>query len=108
MTLTGRAALAALAGAAVVLAFRTTAALLIVNSVILLAICADVLFAANLRALAVGRSGDEKIHLGESGAVHLRVINRGRRQLRGSVRDGWRPSAGATPPRARVHVLADR
>ncbi len=106
MTLTGRAALVALLGGVVVLAFRTASTLLIVNAVILAVIVADLAFAANLRKLAVARSGDAKIHLGESGIVSLHVTNGGRRQLRGTVRDGWRPSADATPSRRQVRVLA--
>src|SRR5215472_11019499 len=108
MTLTGRAALAALLGGLVVLAFGTTTALLVVNAVIAVVIAADLVLAASLRKLAVGRSGDAKIHLGESGVVHLSVANHGSRQLKGSVRDGWRPSAGATPTRVQVRVLAGR
>ena len=106
MALTGRAALAALAGVLVTLAFRTAAALLAVDALIIAAIAADVLLAAPVRRLEVSRSGDTRILLGQRGSVTLTVRNQGRRPLRGVVRDAWRPSAGAAPARARVRVPA--
>jgi uncharacterized protein (DUF58 family) len=104
MRLTGRAALAAVAGALVVLAAGTSTALLVVNAVIVAAIGLDVALAASLRRVRVARSGDARIHLGESGQVGLAIANTGRRRLRGVVRDGWRPSAGAAPGRARIDL----
>ena len=105
MTLTGRAALAAVAGAVVVLAFGSMTALLVVNAVILAGIVADLVLAASPARLRVSRSGDRRVHLAESGSVTLTIVNEGRRALRGVVRDGWLPSAGSGPARARV-VLA--
>ena len=67
MALTGRAPLAALIGVLVILAFRTIAALAIVNALILAAIAADVILAAAVSALQVQRSGDTRILLGQSG-----------------------------------------
>ncbi|HUJ06046.1 MAG TPA: DUF58 domain-containing protein [Streptosporangiaceae bacterium] len=107
MTLTGRTALVALAGGLVVLAAGTGLALLIVNAVLLAAIAADLLLAARVTGvtgLVVSRSGDARIHLGQSGTVLLAVANPGRRRLRGQVRDGWRPSAGSSPRLARVDL----
>jgi uncharacterized protein (DUF58 family) len=106
MMLTGRAALAALIGGLGVLAFRTGAAVLIVNALILAAIAADLLLAASTSQLKVSRSGDTKIHLGQSGSVILTVANTGRRPLRGVVRDAWRPSAAAQPARIWLRVPA--
>ena len=102
MTLTGRAALAAVAGAVVVLAFGSMTALLVVNAVILAGIVADLVLAASPGRLRVSRSGDRRVHLAESGSVTLTIVNEGRRALRGVVRDGWLPSAGSRPARARV------
>ena len=104
MTLTGRAAVAAVAGGLVVAVFATSAALLAVNAVLLAAIAADVLLAASVSRLPVSRSGDAKIHLGQTGTITLAVANSGRRRLRGVVRDGWRPSAQASPGRARISL----
>ena len=104
MTLTGRAALAAVAGGLVVAVFGTGTALLAVNGVLLAAIAADVLLAGSVGRLSVSRSGDAKIQLGQAGPVTLAVSNTGSRRLRGVLRDGWRPSAGASPARARIDL----
>jgi uncharacterized protein (DUF58 family) len=104
MTLTGRAALAAVAGGLVVLGFGTAIALLIVNAVLLSAILADLCLAGSNAGLRLARSGDARIHLGQSGTISLAMTNAGRRRLRGQVRDGWRPSAGAAPARAGIDL----
>jgi uncharacterized protein (DUF58 family) len=106
MALTGRAAAAAAIGVLIVLAFRTLAALLVIDALILVAIAADLILAAPVRALRVARSGDSRIRLGETGTVTLTVTNPGRRRLRAVVRDGWPPSAAAGPARARISVPA--
>jgi uncharacterized protein (DUF58 family) len=106
MTLTGRAAIVAVAGALLVAVFATSAALLAVNAVLLAAIAADIALAASVSKLSVSRSGDAKIHLGQTGTVTLAVANPGRRRLRGVVRDGWRPSASASPARSRIVLPA--
>jgi uncharacterized protein (DUF58 family) len=106
VALTGRAALAAVAGALVVLAFRSVAALLIVDALILAAIAADLVLAAPVRPLGVARSGDSRILLGQRGSVTVTVHNHAGRRLRGVVRDAWRPSAGARPDRTRLAVPA--
>jgi len=106
MTLTGRAALTALVGGLAVLAFRTTAVLLIVNAVIGAGIVADLILAGGIRQLRLSRSGDTKIHLGQTGSTGLTIANTGRRTVRGVVRDAWRPSAGAQPGRAGLRVPA--
>jgi uncharacterized protein (DUF58 family) len=104
VALTGRAALAALAGAALILAFRVPALLIAVNLLLLAAIAADLALAAPVRALRFTRSGDARCLLGEQASVGLAVQNPGRRPLRADIRDAWQPSAGASPPHARVQV----
>jgi uncharacterized protein (DUF58 family) len=106
MALTGRAAVAAVIGALVVLALRTVTALLLVNAVILILIVADVVLAAPVRSLRVARSGDSRIRLGETGAVTVALDNPGSRALHGTVRDAWQPSTQAQPGRAQVSVPA--
>ncbi|HVB41564.1 MAG TPA: DUF58 domain-containing protein [Streptosporangiaceae bacterium] len=108
MTLTGRAALLALAGGLVMLAFPNVTAMLAVNAVVLAAVVIDVIAAASPRGLELSRSGDVKIHLGQPGMVTLTIVNNGHRTLRGMVRDAWRPSAGATPARNAVKIPAGR
>jgi uncharacterized protein (DUF58 family) len=106
VALTGRAALAALAGAAVILAFRAPALLIAVNLVLLAAIAADLTLAAPVRTLRFTRSGDARCLLGERASVGLTVQNPGRRPLRADIRDAWQPSAGASPAHTRVRVAA--
>ncbi len=106
MALTGRAAIAALVGALVVLAVRDVAALVAVNVLILAAIGADLMLAARVAQLRLSREGDTRLLLGSSGTVMLTIANPGRRPLHGVVRDAWRPSAGAAPGRSRVTVPA--
>lgn len=106
MALTGRAGLAALAGALAVLALRTLLALAVINAVIVMAIAADVVLAAGVRQLRLTRTGDIRVSLGSTCTVSLTIGNPGRRPLRAVVRDAWRPSAGATPRRARVTIAA--
>jgi len=108
VALTGRAALLALAGALLVLVFRSGVAVLIVDVAIVCAIVADLALAANVRRLGVTRSGDAKVQLGQTGEVTFTIANNGRRRLIGQVRDGWRPSAGAQPARASVSLPAGR
>ena len=104
MILTGRAALVALAGGLIVLAFRTGLALIIVDAVILAGIVADLALAASLGKVIAWRSGDAKIHLGQPGTINVTIANCGTRRLRGIVRDCWRPSAGAAPARRVISV----
>jgi uncharacterized protein (DUF58 family) len=104
VVLTGRAALAALAGLLVILAFRSVAALAVVDAAVVAAIAADVLLAAPVRRLEVRRGGDSRILLGQSGSVTVTVTSPGRRVLRAMVRDAWQPSAAASPARAALRV----
>jgi uncharacterized protein (DUF58 family) len=106
VTVTGRAPLAALIGALVILAFRDVAALVVVNGLLLTAIAADVALAARIRPLLLSRGGETKVLLGHSAGVTLAVANPGRRLLRADVRDAWPPSAGADPHHVRVRVPA--
>jgi uncharacterized protein (DUF58 family) len=106
MALTGRAALAALAGAALILAFRAPPLIIGVNALLVVAIAADLALAAPIRPLRFTRSGDNRCLLGERASVGLTVENPCPRSLRAVIRDAWQPSAGAVPPHVRVHVPA--
>jgi uncharacterized protein (DUF58 family) len=105
VTLTGRAAAAALAGAILVLAARSAWMLVAVNVVLLAAIAADLVLAAGLRPLRLTRAGDTQVRLGQAASVTLTVANPGRRLLRCAIRDAWQPSAG---PQARYQRLRVR
>jgi uncharacterized protein (DUF58 family) len=106
MALSGRTALAALAGALVVLAFRSVGAWLAVNLLLAAAIVADLLLAASVRRLRITRSGDTRVLLGETATVTVTVRNPGRRPLRAAVRAAWPPSAHAEPGRAALRIAA--
>jgi len=108
MVLTGRAAGAALAGILVALAFRTAAAVIVVNGLIMVAIIADALLAANVRQVRLTRAGDTRLLLNQTGSVSLTVTNAGARSLHGVLRDAWRPSAGAQPARTRISIPPGR
>ena len=105
MTVTGRAALAALVGTLVTLLLRSTVALATVDGIILAGIGLDLIRAAGIRQLILTRSGDTSILLGQQGTVLLTIANPGRRPLRGIVRDSWQPSLRAGDP-VRVAIPA--
>ncbi len=106
VALTGRAALAALIGALVVLAFRSTPVLLAVNGVLLAAVAADLVLAGGVRPLRMSRTGDTRVLLGETATITLTVQNPGGRPLRAIVRDSWQPSAHARPGQLRLDIPA--
>ncbi len=104
MTLTGRAAAGARAGAVVLVAVRNLAALAAVNLLLLAGIAADLLLAARVRPLRLSRSGDTQVRLGQSATVRVTVQHPGRRPLRAAVRDAWQPSAGLATRHQRLRL----
>jgi uncharacterized protein (DUF58 family) len=95
MTLTGRTALLAALGAAVVWVLGTGTAVLAVEAVLACGVLLDLLAAASPRDLRFERDGPTAVRRGESATLTLRVSNAGSRRLRGRLRDAWAPSAGA-------------
>ncbi|GAA3652997.1 DUF58 domain-containing protein [Microbacterium marinilacus] len=73
-------------------------------------VAADVLAAPDPRVLAIDRSfgttapGVARVRLGERLEVRVRVVNRGARRVRATVRDAWQPTAGAPRDRLRLDV----
>ena len=111
MVLTGRAGLAALLGAALVgglVAAGTPAlaSLLVVNAAVLALIGFDAARATSPKLLALARSGDQRVRLGEVASVALDVRNTGARPWRGLLRDAWAPTAGATVDGSRTDRCA--
>jgi uncharacterized protein (DUF58 family) len=106
MALSGRAAVVALAAVLVVLAIRATVTVVVIDGLLLAAIIADVLLAAPVKALGITRSGDTRVRLGERATVTTTIVNTGGRTARAQVRDGWPPSARATPARATLQITA--
>ena len=104
MVLTGRTALLAALGAGVVgLAAPSATGVVVVTTFVLALAALDAALAGPVRPLRLSRTGDRSVRLGEAARVVLTVSNDGRR-VRGVVRDGWPPSAGATGERATVDV----
>lgn len=66
----------------------------------------DAAVAADPRALRIARTGPTRTRLGETIQTQLIVDNGGTRRLRGRLRDGWQPTAGAPEHRARLDVPA--
>jgi uncharacterized protein (DUF58 family) len=64
----------------------------------------DLVLAGSPRQLRLSRQIGDRVRLGESTTASLYVTNTGRRTVRGVIRDGWEPSAGASPTRARISV----
>ncbi|HEY9389612.1 MAG TPA: DUF58 domain-containing protein [Mycobacteriales bacterium] len=100
MTLTGRAALLAVAGA--VLAPFGWPPLATLWVVLLLGVGWDLARAGRVGDLRMSRSGATAARLGDTVVVTLVVTNTGVRPVRGWLRDAWVPSAGARP---RVHAV---
>lgn len=94
MALTGRAALlAALGSLPVGLWEPSWTGILAVNGPLALACACDYALAAPVRHLALTRSGDTSVRLGEAADVTLTVTNPSRRTLRAQLRDAWPPSS---------------
>jgi uncharacterized protein (DUF58 family) len=64
----------------------------------------DILIAGSPRRVILGRDLPGRVRLGETVASTLMLTNGGRRRVHGIVRDGWQPSAVATPRTARIDL----
>ncbi|KJS54754.1 lipoprotein [Streptomyces rubellomurinus subsp. indigoferus] len=109
MALTGRTALLAALGALVVgLLLPSWTGIALVTGTVLLAVVVDLVLAAPVRSLRLGRGGDTRVRLGEPASVELTVTNPSGRPLRALIRDAWAPSAWrpGTAHAASRHTLA--
>ncbi|GGH37660.1 DUF58 domain-containing protein [Microbacterium album] len=68
------------------------------------AVAMDALLAPDPRALAIDRALPARARLGEPAELRLRVVNRGARRIRATIRDAWQPTAGAQPARVRLSI----
>lgn len=66
----------------------------------------DLLIAGSPRRVTLSRELPGRVRLGETVASTLYLANGGRRRVHGVVRDGWQPSAGASPRHAPLDVPA--
>jgi uncharacterized protein (DUF58 family) len=105
MALTGRAALLAVLGVAVVALVPSWTGVLLVAAVVAASIGVDLVLAGNVRSLTFEREGQAAVRLGEPVEVTLTIHNPGRR-LRGVLRDAWPPGAGPVADRHPVDVPA--
>jgi uncharacterized protein (DUF58 family) len=64
----------------------------------------DLLLAGSPRQVSLERDLPGRVRLGETVSSTLYLGNRGRRRVRGVVRDGWQPSAVAEPARAPIDL----
>jgi uncharacterized protein (DUF58 family) len=99
MALTGRTALLALLGLVPVLLYPHGLTVGVWFLVLAAGIGADLVLAGPPRSVQVWREPVPTVRLGEPAEAGLMLINHGRRRVRGLVRDGWQPSAGAAPTR---------
>jgi uncharacterized protein (DUF58 family) len=107
VAVTGRTALLAALGALLVgLALPGWWGIAAVEGTLLIGVLVDLALAGSVRALGMARSGDTSVRLGQAATVHLVVHNPGPRPLRGTLRDAWPPSAGATPSRHPLRIPA--
>jgi uncharacterized protein (DUF58 family) len=66
----------------------------------------DLLLAGSPRQIGVSRDLPARVRLGETVRADAILSNRGRRTVRGTVRDAWQPSAGALNTRHSVAIPA--
>ncbi|WP_349899447.1 DUF58 domain-containing protein [Parafrigoribacterium soli] len=66
----------------------------------------DAVLAGSPRGVRLSRELPDRVRLGEMVPATLFLVNTGRRRVAGTVRDGWQPSAGAAPTRARIVLPA--
>ncbi len=104
MVLTGR--LVALAALGLLLAAWSAAAVLTYAAGLAALTAADLALAARIAGLRLRREPSSPVRLHERGETVLTIANAGSRTLRGTVRDAWVPSAGATPRSQQVAVPA--
>jgi len=89
-----------------IVVFNSIAALAWWMLVIVVLSTIELLIAGSPRRLVLERRLPGTIRLGETTSAELFVTNRGRRTVRGRIRDGWQPSAGATGNHSSIAVPA--
>ncbi|WP_411373743.1 DUF58 domain-containing protein [Arthrobacter sp. MPF02] len=106
MAVSGRFVLLALLGTVPVLLLPGWGTVLAVLAVLAALATADLLLAGSLKHVRVLRSEPGNVALHGTTEARLTVRNDGTRRVRGTLRDGWQPSAGALNPVQRIDVPA--
>ncbi len=104
MALTPRSALFVLLGLVPVVVWPRALTVQLWVLLTLAVIGLDLLLAASPTRLTLARSTPAKVRVGESTTTELLVTNAGPRRARGSLRDAWQPSTGATPDTVALDV----
>jgi uncharacterized protein (DUF58 family) len=104
VSLTGRSALLALVGVVPVVLLPGIRTIVAWAVLVLVAVLVDLLLAGSPRGLGVEREPVPAVRLGEPAQASFVLSNGGRRRVRGLVRDGWQPSAGAVPSRQPIDL----
>ena len=106
MAISGRYVLLVLVGLVPVLLLPGWGTVLAVLGVLAALAAADLVLAGSLRSVQVQRSEPGNVALNGTIDARLTVRNDGNRRLRGTLRDGWQPSAGARNPVQDVDIPA--
>ena len=106
MSISGRAALLALLGIVPVALFPGWPVLVGWIGLVLAGVLVDLLLAGSPRSIRVEREPVAAVRLGQPTTASFILSNVGRHRVRGLVRDGWQPSAGATGSRQEIDLPA--
>lgn len=106
MAITGRLVLVALLGVPTVVLFPHWLTILAWIMLLILLAGVDMALAASVRKVGLTRQLPDSVRLSENCVSTLTVANHGSRRLRGLVRDGWQPSAGARNPSQALTIPA--
>jgi uncharacterized protein (DUF58 family) len=106
MALTGRAPVLALAGLVPIVLFPGWLMFAGWAAVVLALILLDLALAGRVGAVTAEREPSGSVRLGERTVTSVLLSNTGRRRVRGVVRDGWQPSAGAQQSRQPLDIGA--
>ncbi|TXK16289.1 DUF58 domain-containing protein [Homoserinibacter sp. GY 40078] len=106
MAISGWFVLALAVGAIPVVVLGGWAGLGVWGAFLLVAASVDLLLAGSPAAVRITRDVPARARLGELTPTSLTLTNTGRRTVRGTLRDAWQPSAGATPRRRRIALPA--
>ncbi|NEM90831.1 DUF58 domain-containing protein [Galbitalea soli] len=104
MAVSGRLVLLVAIGAIPIVVIGAPIVLVAWIALAILLVVLDLILAGSPRAVSVQRDPPSRVRLGDTVRADALVTNRGRRRIRGVIRDAWQPSAGATVRRVRVDI----